>query len=441
MENRKNNFKCFLSKIEKLFCFIGLFFSIYSVKFSFFPIHSSHLFFIVFIIWFAYDLSFKLGYSVKELKQLFLVISLFLFSFFYTSLSYILQQPESLDFLISSVIPIFAVFSGFIIAKKISSCKNNSFLSLLWFISSAICLQGIFIILSYVSPTFSEFVASILPLGGNFEDEAIFRARGLTHASGAWLSVVQALGLLIVSYLFPRLTGVKDIIISASMSVVILFSIFLTGRTGLLIFPVCLFQIFEGIRKKRSLEKIKIIFLSMLIFFMIFVFISWQIYSTEAVIGNKPVWLKTLEWFLEAFWSGSNGQTGIELWKQTFAKHLVLPSEQEVWVWGRQDLDLTIRQGTDMGYLRNWFGRGLIGAILYYLPYFSSLLILPLNNENRLERFFLFLVGTWILFAEIKEPFLRLPSFNIIIFVLFFFPLLRKRTIRVFHKNEHTVSS
>ncbi|MBA4317077.1 MAG: hypothetical protein C0412_01620 [Flavobacterium sp.] len=409
--------------IGKIFWVLVIFCLIYAIKFSFSQLSSIYVAFLLLLPLMTKKILSENGFFFRfrcfEIGSFFP----FLLSIAYVFLSSATNQSPDLILAQSSVVVTILIVSSFFVAR-LMVMEGFNFRELISLITCAIVMQGSCILLYYFWPNFRELVDSLVPIGGNFDESPLFRSRGLTNSPSALLSVTQAVGFYFSVYLFFISSSIAEWILWFLAGVVLFLSIFLSGRTGFLICPALLVFLtswFVLVRKQRShlLKRLAGGLSGIIVLVLIFCcLIGFWDTNNASILGE------TVSWALDPFNAYSSAR-GTDVWEMSFRKHWVSPWESSNFWFGNINNYEAINSKTDLGYIRNFFALGFIGSMIYYLGYLIPLFIAFRVPEVH-EKLALLILFLWLLTTEIKEPFLRSSSLNILFFLPMFFLLIHK---------------
>lgn len=315
--------------------------------------------------------------------------------------------------------------------------KDNYFKVVLQFIFLAILIHAIIMIYQLYNPQFKDWVYSYTALS-DFRSsyDYNFRMGGLSGGSGgSILSVVQSLGIIIIPFLYKKM-GHKWKIPILLGGCIIFFSILICGRSGIwciLIFLPMTFYLAKT--KKRigffvkyifSIGIIVLIFIGTIAFFDEIQVKSPTYYSLRRSLDSFLMYQQTDEfqvrtvevvadmWFLPnpiVFIAGN-------------AEHLV-----------NTQFERTL--SSDVGYIRNLWGFGIVFAFLYWLPIFKCLLLALKNRKKYLSAAILLSLTLIMLVFQAKESFFYVRMFfSIYCLILFSLYIDSKKTINIISKTE-----
>lgn len=416
-----SNKKIILNK-NIFFLVFFLFFYLYGVNFSFLPIYSSRV--IVFI-----GLAYLLFLSVKQrdLKvpsdflAVIFVYGLCLLWFFFRAALFDLKDLSSLS---SLILLLFHSFFGGLFFAVLFSKMKLSFRQVVFLVQIVITIQAFFVVLYFISWDFRELTFAYIPEAGNIDHRKnLFRSRGLQHGSSATLSLIQSMGLLFTAYLVStgRLRGMQIFYLLSSFGLIFL-SIFLTGRTGLLMLPVVFTYLFFVFFKKRNINKNTIFFVFSLPVAVILLFILLRLGYQYILGGFSTEWGedgfdRLVRWVVGEFFS-SDGKVQART-MQILSSHWFLPETWSMFLFGDPTTWSLNRIPSDIGFVRILHSSGLIGMLLFYLLFFIVFLVLVIKTRCNDAKYMLVSLAAFLFILEAKEPFLinlRVNSFILLLF-------------------------
>ncbi|SNS43574.1 hypothetical protein SAMN05446037_101015 [Anaerovirgula multivorans] len=294
-------------------------------------------------------------------------------------------------------------------------------------------IQACLIIVSFFSPSYRFFLASILEQTGNRELISDFRAPGLFNSAGATLSIIQGIGAF--SSLYILLHSSKERLKKKNYIILMIniISIFFIGRTGIILFIILALGLFTGY-KTLFLKKLlpQILIITLLVTFIAGISIRGNIQedTVQRINENK-------EWFLEIF-STPIKQTAFY---RNFVQKMDVPQLNYNTIIGTSKVRAEIR-GHDSGYIQMYYSIGLVFAILFYLILLIHLLSMNFTlkkcSDNKFRRIGIFLIIT-LFFIEIKEPFLFKSSY--LLYILVVLRLDYKEKKKEFTKNQIVINT
>lgn len=397
-----------------------LFFFIYGIHFTFLPTYTSQLIALSILIlwgikWYRSG-NIELQTDRNSLYIFFLWFFLFIWILFRT----VDSGFRDFGFLVNISLLFTQVFMGSLFFSIWFFKRGFSFDFMIRIIQIVIVIQGVFIIIYFLSPAFKHFTLEYIPEGGNVPALHPFRSRGLTHQAGASLAAFQATGMLLTSYLITKKISWEWTVFDIIGMVILLGSVMLTGRTGFIIFPFIavyftLFILFRnGVTKKMAYAGMMIPFLGIGAFFLVqFIFQTYT--GTE---GGTGIFRAIGRWMFGEF--QDLGQTGSSRTIDVLLnEHWFFPESMEVFLFGDPNTYMVNRVNSDIGIIRRIFGIGLIGISLTYLLVFSILYQAGKSANNVSERLLILCFGVWLFILELKEPFVTDLRFSTIYMMMF----------------------
>jgi hypothetical protein len=322
-------------------------------------------------------------------------LAMFLLSAFFVSYSLLVSVIYSSDLIQSSRFfhfILFSLFSPFLVYWLLND--EVSFHKAIVF---ATLIQVLFVILTYSSSSFTDWLFSYIYSGGQSLSGA--RAPGFSSSGGAALSVVISLGALSVL----RLSDYRTRIWHFAVLIVITCSAALVGRTGMLVSLICLFFLIV-----KGRVSIKGIVISLLIIGLLGLLVFESIKSNPQFLGY------TLSWALSVF-TGSDHTVSALLGQDL--KEL----NERILLFGGVGVSSPEggnASGSDVGYIQTLYSIGLPFGLLFYILYFIYLCHFKVYRN---DVFFKWLLIFLVFFLELKEPFIfkYAISFYVLASILF----------------------
>lgn len=329
------------------------------------------------------------------------------------------------------IITLIGAYSLFILIYNKYAEKYISII--LNFIFFSVVVHAIIMIFQFHYIPFKEFVYNYTNTGeyrSTFEYD--FRMGGLSGGSGgAVLSVVQSIGIIILPFLLNVVFTKNIKYLYFTCALIIFYSILLCGRSGiwstLMFLPFSILLASKSNIFIKSFNLIKIIVLIFLILFLIINFFNSELDESNPVFYALN---RSLDSFL------NYNETGVfeDQTVNTLKTHILLPSDIKTILIG--DTEVIVNSqferslNSDIGYIRNIWGLGLFGTILYILPMLKisslSLKFFFYSNISKL----LLLISFITLFFHFKERYIytrMLFSIYSLILALFFFEVYMKK--------------
>lgn len=285
-----------------------------------------------------------------------------------------------------------------------------------------VVLNGIFMLLQLYVPSGNAFLSQILynnidPV--HFQIE--YRVGGLYLSGGAIPSMYQAFPLLIIPYLVRQ--RVLRVIKALLYSLILIVSIIITGRTGLLLIPFSLLII---IQEASFFKRILVfLFVCLLITFLPSLLIQMQ----EGVVntGNEML-IFNYERLLRLF-DLSSGSVGGDQTVSVILNKFSLSDKLSNLLFGDVNFsNYQNRNVSDMGYNIILYKYGLFGFLFYYAPVIYMTAKVWRDKTPSLQNFFfLKIILIVYLLLELKEEVIYARNgFSIILLIVVGFFVQRK---------------
>lgn len=414
-----------------------LFFFLYGVNFTFLPIFTSQLIAFVVLVGFVI-LSFeKKEMALQTDKNIQLVFTFYILLFLWVLLLSVATVFRDIGLLVNVFLLFFQVFIGSLFFALWFYKNMFSFRDVVRFIQVLIVIQGLFIIIYFLSMDFKLLTIQFIPEGGNVSALHPFRSRGLTHGTGATLAAFQGTGILITAYLIIKAQSWKWTLFDVFSLGILAASVMLTGRTGFVVLPfvigfVAIFTVYKS-RISRKLLTSAFLFPAIIVGG----FLIMETYYTQ-YLGGRDVFGALTRWafgeFGDLLTSGESKTVNILL-----DDHLFFPEDPLLFLIGDPTTFSLYRIPSDIGLIRRLFGTGLIGVTLIYtlvglICYYSF------RKASELpEKLFILVFTAWMFVLETKEPFVtdfRFASFYMIIFCFLCIAPLQKTNIIKLKKKD-----
>ena len=421
----------FSNKKASLLIILGLFFFLFSVKFTFLPTHSYQIVLLIAVFYVIVD-------YIKNKKNLFNISSefksfiyLYLLLLFWIVISYCFNGFED-PYMIKKITILFvksilcSLIFVYIFLKFDISFKN-----LILYLQIIIFIQALFVILYFFSLDFKNWTLDFIPASGNLDPRVDFRSRGLMNGASATGALMISLGLIFTAYLVvvSELKKFNFFYLSISF-LLILTAIFFIGRTGFLIVPfVGLYLLVLFIYKKEFRNNIKI-FTAYLFGYLIIGLIFLLILSYLNLFSIDLTKFNTvLNWVTNEI-NFKNGSVEVKT-LTILSSHWFIPDDIKTLLFGNPSSFDEERISSDIGFIRILYGFGLIGSIIFY-GFFIYIFLKMIKKLNKIEeKLIIIILAILFIITEIKEPFLFKVSINSFILLLFLFinlnPLYNKK--------------
>ena len=374
----------FSNKNASLLIILGLFFFLFSVKFTFLPTHSYQIVLLIAIFYVIVD-------YIKNKKNLFNISSefksfiyLYLLLLFWIVISYCFNGFED-PYMIKKITILFvksilcSLIFVYIFLKFDISFKN-----LILYLQIIIFIQALFVILYFFSLDFKNWTLDFIPASGNLDPRVDFRSRGLMNGASATGALMISLGLISTAYLVvvSELKKFNFFYLSISF-LLILTAIFFIGRTGFLIVPfVGLYLLVLFIYKKEFRNNIKI-FTTYLFGYLIIGLIFLLILSYLNLFSIDLTKFNTvLNWVTNEI-NFKNGSVEVKT-LTILSSHWFIPDDIKTLLFGNPSSFDEERISSDIGFIRILYGFGLIGSIIFY-GFFIYIFLKMIKKLNKIE--------------------------------------------------------
>lgn len=282
----------------------------------------------------------------------------------------------------------------------------------LLFVYLAVVVHGLIIVLQFFYPGFRELTYAILIDMQVLEANKIFRMPGLAGAGGAQVAAVQGLGFFVGVHL--ALTRRKYLWYIVGNTVVVV-SFLLTGRTGFIMVGISILYVITYLffrqdkrvaepSRNQSLNRLAAVVLSVAV-------VAWT-YSaiSSAYENNKYLKIAIDRSFKTYFEYRETGEAADET-LEALSKMIDIPQNNFILMFGNARLfdNTTLVYESDIGYIRLWWGYGLIGLMAHIAFYLYMIrFILNPGVEKIIGKENIFF-GLWFLASifilNYKEPF------------------------------------
>lgn len=363
------------------------------------------------------------GAKMRASLEVRVVGTLYLALFFWVLSRTGMQGGQDISILVSVVLLLFHAFIGGLFFARISRGLKLDFMDLILVLQVVITLQAALIILYFVSWEFRELTLAFIPPEGNIDyRENLFQSRGLTHGSGARLSLIQSFGLMFTAYLVCIAKRRRGQLLYFVVSFPVIFaSIFLTGRTGLLMVPVtlCFIAAVVLIRLKLQWSLLKfcvLIPMAMLGLYLALRFGYQHVLGGFTTVSGEDGFDRLVRWVTSEFINDGQLRSRTAMLLQS---HWFLPTEWHVLLFGDPSTWSLNRISSDAGFVRMWFGYGIIGMLIAYSLFIAMFLFSVLGVRGIEAKLMIGMLGTFLMAAEVKEPFLMDLNVNVFLVLMF----------------------
>jgi len=309
-----------------------------------------------------------------------------------------------LEIFIKNIIVLFAasILAFYIKQYNFNNYKNDFSLDVYLILDLcfyALSLQAFFVLISFINPDIRGFFSSITINKGNIDIDHPFRFRGLHDSGGFTLSAFLGIGFIYSMFSFLRNNDqhmLKKVALTF-ISIIILISIALVGRTGFVVIGIGFFLL--AIRWPVNTGRMTLYGISIGIIILI---MARLIFLEKFDYFNSTVFNYAFELFLNA----KDGQGFRTDSSDDLKSMLFIPNFLNV-VFGSGSFD-TYYAGvprSDSGYLKTLLASGVFGFIAIYGSYFfiaSKILCTKKISPDLI--YFLFIIIVIIISIEIKGP-------------------------------------
>ncbi|MCD9504139.1 hypothetical protein GLP37_18360 [Photobacterium phosphoreum] len=342
---------------------------------------------------------------INKNKGFLIFISLYTAFIFWMLFAY-LRSDVSLDSSFSYLTLFLIYISTFFVIKILLA--RFSFENVIIMLSVVYVVQALSVILFFLNPLFKSWILNTISDSSNIDYLVSVRSKGIS-GSGANISVYLSIGFFYLLYLIGTVKR-KSIVIYSFFGVsLLLLAIFLSGRTGfvifgLLIFSFSLFYLIDGkftrINKKFFIYSSSFLIILPLAFYF-FSFLYGIVFSggSETIWGDDKLTVVTN-------WVFSESNMNTSTIKFLIDHHIVINGNWIDLVFGNPDFLASSDNHTDIGYLRMINDFGIIGFVLYYFSLFI-LFITPIFSNEKISKYMLVGLMVSLFFVEAKEPFLH----------------------------------
>ena len=404
--------------LKGLLILVLSFFYFYNTKFTFLPIYTYQ---IVICLSLLYLFLNKNSFYFEKKINLFLlgysaVFLYLLFNFSIYGFEDIILIKKWIIFLIKSYI-------GIYLLSLILKDNNYSFTSMIKLLQFIIFIHACLMLLYFFNIDFKEWTLQYIPQsGGNIDHAKSFRSRGIVSSSGATLALLQSFGLLFTTYLITtdRL-NLKKVLYYGLSFITIIGSIIVSGRTGLVMFPMLFLYTFLLYIKDKESSKIlikSIIILSL----MVVSLLMFYIYKMDVFSNDNMMFLKN--WFSNEV-KIIDGK--IEVYTlNVLAKQWLFPQDLFSFIFGDTATWNVARIKTDIGYLRVLNALGIVGCIILYSFFLFIFVSMAKRLKDQRNKAMIITLGVFLFIAEYKEPFFLKVMISSLVMLLYFSSILLK---------------
>ena len=398
---------------------IIVFFYIYTIEFTFLPIHTARIISLIGIIYILYYCLDNDG-NIPIEKKSFSIIYVFAFYLSYVAFITIIYNAQDITLLgLASLILLQSFVGAFFIGLLINK-RFKTFESLIRILQFVIVIQGLFIVFNFMNIDIVNSLLEYIP----GEDLRESRVRGLTHGTGAGLSALQGTGLFFTAYLGTKYHNKKDLIYFLLSVPVLLLSIMFTGNTGFMaIFVIIGYYILYSVYVKEVSRKmvVSVMFAPLILILAYFGFLKLYEYLGPVYMYFGADALEYAIVYVRREYFEFGDSIVPRTIRVLFARHWHLPSEVVTFLFGDPTTYRLNRISSDVGYVRRLYGVGVFGSVLFYI-YFVAMLTYVIRRIKILnDKLLVVSFMIWLIIIEFKEPFMWDLRFVSIYSLMFFF--------------------
>lgn len=234
--------------------------------------------------------------------------------------------------------------------------------------------HAIIMIVAFFLPLAREVIYSFVVLGDTGQEfiENLYRAPGLTTGGGDSLSVIQSTALVFGIYhlvtLRNRVSSLA-LLLHLAFFILLVISVLLSARTGVVIFVLGLgllgsmhfgLMLRDGKFSRATLVKLGLLLgIFSLSLPALYVWVMNSEYSRLA--------MRAFELYINFAEYGQLGTSSTEQLKNMY----FLPDSEKHFLFGDGNFGRDTSLGiipSDVGYVRVWFGGGIVGLVVFYMP-------------------------------------------------------------------------
>jgi hypothetical protein len=270
----------------------------------------------------------------------------------------------------------------------------------------AVCLQSVLVLVSYLSPGYRAWLATLVIQGGNIPLTSATQAPGFSNSSGAALSVVQAAGVFTALYATRFQPSARVALAYGLAACLNAASTVLVGRTGFALSLAYMgaFLVAGARPRVRAL-------LAATVTAGLIGIASAGDDLLAAIERQNPSAAATIEHTMSTLRAGLSDPSVVDLMTQP-----IPPLSLDTTIGtGRVVGEFGNASGHDSGYVQTYFALGLVGAVVFYGAWLallsSHLAHLPAPGVLGAFVAAMFLI-------EIKEPFIFKYAMPMVVLVL-----------------------
>lgn len=371
----------------------------------------------------------------REINQFFfyfLVVCFFLFFWFFLVSSVFSNLDTEFIYYILCIIPVF-LLSIFINDKFLYKLTEEDIVFYIFLVGT---LHALIMTISFFSPTFSNALYSVIPLGEKGLEfiETNTRSPGLTGGGGDHLSIFQAFCIYcgVKYFLFSKFSIFRTIFFLISFSL-LLMSIFLSARTGFIVLiSLFIWDVIYSIFFKSGsfIDKFKNLFF----YIFIFLFTLIIIVSTYYVLKDST-YLRFFNRAFEVFINYNQSGKFETNSTNTLMDMIIIPESTSHFFLGSGYFGRGegFNLHSDIGYVRMLYGGGVLGMLVLFSPLLLIFLVvkkikktsLSLAREITLALIFTLVIANF----KVVHYFGTQETFKLLLFLFTFMVLRTKNDI------------
>jgi hypothetical protein len=317
--------------------------------------------------------------KMKIRWQVVLIVSLSLIGFIFSLFTIVINAFLSNELIFLGLKSFIFPLAGYsLILAYYRRFKNLGAKYLTSHLFLVIGIHSLIMLAMFLSDPFRDFIYGISAVSEKTEHIGNFRIAGFSGGGGALLSIFQAQGLILSIILFQEKYLSKTLIIL--IDILILVSIFLSGRTGLFIIMMLAPIIMSILFSLRGI--LNFLLSPNLLITILVIFLATGVIIIS-ISENK------LNLFIESnvtrMFSTFSSQTDRNTFAILFSSIYVPEMSLINWIFGTSTTGRIpgFYYATDIGYLRLLYSSGIIGSILLYsIPLFMLIYSFIKRNYN-----------------------------------------------------------
>jgi hypothetical protein len=331
----------------------------------------------------------------------------FVLVFAYAVVLYVLSTREDTTQL--SRLFHFALYS-IVGAAMFAALLRRNLERFLWIYTLATLLQACFIGWSFVSPPYRWWLAQRVVQGGLIPLMSELQAPGFSNSSGAWLSLIQGLGVFTALYGVRLTVSGRRTLFLYGAAILTGASTLVTGRTGIIVAAGTFVFFAVASRLKQAIR--------LLVISILLAAILWPTRGliTRTLTSLNPRFGSAMARGLEIFAERTNTDSFRALVDQRIPP---ITTETIIGTGKVAGVDENA-SGSDSGYVQTYYALGLLVATIFYVTLLGMLTMMMLEAPDRAA--FAFAV-VFLFIVEVKEPFIFKYDYPFLLFgMAFCFP-------------------